>query len=107
MKATIKFLFTELNPVPIAYATVKDFVKPGDFVPSAGEVVQVNQSTCFFFESKIVGKVNKGVDVKEGEEVELVFDCKAEERCSYPFCGKACPGSKTQFRIFGKEDRKY
>ncbi len=109
MKATIRYLATHkgVDVIIKPFAIIKEKVKPGDYVAAFGVLAQVNQSTSIYYDRKVIGPVNELISVTEGEEVELVFDCKAESNCNYPFCGNACPGNKAEFRILGKEQRKY
>lgn len=110
MRNIVRYLYGSDHPERLLPYVVLDEVevRPGDLVINGeGEIVQCNQSTCVWFTQKVVGKVNQGVKVVEGEEVTLAYDCLAAEKCGYPWCSGWCPGSNPQFRIQGKESRKY
>lgn len=89
-----------------AYATVKEKVNPGDFVINNGELLQVNQSTCIFYDYKVEGPINPAVSVSEGEKIEILYKCALEDKCNYPFCAGICKGNKG-FWVMGKENRGY
>ena len=86
---------------------VQDKIKAGDTVICDGLLVECSQSTCINFDEKVIGSINPILPVSEGEKITLVYDCKAEQNCSYPFCGNKCPGSKENFRIAEYEKRPY
>lgn len=89
-----------INGIPVA--EIKGKVEAGDNVLKDGKLITVNQSTCVFFDSKIVGTLNKIHNYKEGEELELFWDC-IKEACGYPFCG--CEGKDRVMRDANKEPR--
>jgi hypothetical protein len=89
-----------MNNVPVA--EIKQQVKAGDTVLKDGELIVVNQSTCVFFDSVIVGVLKQQYNYKEGEELNLVWDCR-KEPCGYPFCG--CKGEERIMRDANKDPR--
>ncbi len=94
------------NTFPVA--VTKGKVLPGSTViNNDGVLYECNQSTCINFDEKVIGSINPVLPVSEGEKITLVYDCKAEENCSYPFCGNKCPGSKESFRVAEYEKRPY
>lgn len=116
MKAFVKYVYLKEgseNKFPVAVIKVdpsdpNTHVKPGGLTYNNKDIlIEVNQSLCVWAEWKVLGAINQGLPVKDGEEITLVWDCKAEENCGYPFCGKACPGNKKKFRIQEYEKRNY
>ena len=89
------------------YVVARTQVSPGDLSFNGDNIIcQVNQSTCIWFDYKVIGEVNSGVDVVDGEMVDIFFKCAARDKCNYPFCGSACPGNDG-FYIPGREERGY
>ncbi|MGB0881869.1 MAG: hypothetical protein ACPGSO_02870 [Vicingaceae bacterium] len=84
------------------YAEIEANVKPGDWIAKDGELMQVNQSTCIFFDAKIVSSLPFDYDYSEGDELDLFWDCR-KEPCDYPFCG--CSGDDRRIRDANKKRR--
>jgi hypothetical protein len=105
MKAIIKELsFEDKRKL---FATIPESPKPGDWsFNEKKELVQTNQSTCVWFNTTVVGPVNEGVSVVDGEEVEILFLCAKRDKCQYPYCAGSCEGNKG-FYIPEKESRGY
>lgn len=101
-KAIIKKLQVEGRWALFA-VTSEEKIKPGDWVYNVDkEVFQCNQISCVYYKENVVGKINEGVPVEDGQEVEIRFRC-APEDCNYPFCNP-CAGN-TLFWIWNIQDR--
>lgn len=106
----IRFLYSDDYPetlLPYVVEVVDKLISGDKSINSDNEIITCNQSTSIFFKERVIGRVREGIEVYEGEVVDIVFDCLSEKECNYPFCGSKCPGNNTQFRILGKESRKY
>ena len=90
----------EHKSVPVA--VVKAKVVGGDLVVSDGIVIEVNQSNCINFDEKVMGTLNITLNYKEGDELDLRWDC-IKEPCEYPFC--KCKGSDRVMRDDIKDKR--
>lgn len=88
----------------IFYVLGVDNVGPGDLVINGDDILQVNQSTCVFYNEKVIGTTK--VNVSDGDSVEIRFKCGKGKDCNYPFCNGSCGGNK-DFYLLGIEERGY
>ena len=109
MEAFVRFAKIKVDSIDtFPVAVTKGNVLPGNTVINKnGVLCECNQSTCINFHEKVIGLINTALPVSEGEKITLVYDCKAEENCGYPFCGSICSGSKEYFRVAEYEKRPY
>lgn len=107
MKVKVRYLKESKDSELLPYAVKEANIKPGDLSYNrAGIICQANQSTCIFFEVKVIGQINKGVEVSDNEDIEILFKCAKKSECTYPFCGGSCGGNEG-FYVAGKEERGY
>lgn len=112
MEVIIKNLINssgEIRPYAVAKVDLDKGikVKAGDYsFNTDNEVFQANQSTCVWCDWKVIGEIAKGVEVNEGEKLDIYFKCAEREKCNYPFCGNSCKGNDG-FYVAGREDRGY
>ncbi len=105
MKGTIKNLKTEIGEG--LFVTIETKVSPGDWTFNIdNELIQVNQSLCVYFNHKVLGTVNHGWALKDGDEVTVLFDCTLKTDCKFPFCNGVCQGSES-FYLPDYENRRY
>ena len=89
------------------YAVSPEQMKPGDFGFNVdNEIVQVNQSTCIFHKHKVIGEINQDLPLKDGDSATILWKCKKESNCRYPFCTNECEGN-SGFYVMGYEERGY
>lgn len=106
MEVTIKIL-KDSSGIEKMYAVSNEYLKPGDYgFNEENEIVQVNQSTCIFHTKKVIGEINQNLPLNDGDVVNILWKCKKENNCSYPFCNSQCKGN-SGFYIEGYEKRGY
>lgn len=106
MEVIIRNLTDNIGTVKM-YAVSIEQLKPGDYGFNCdNEIVQVNQSTCIFHRNKVIGEVNQSLPLKDGQVVTILWKCKKEKNCQYPFCTNECEGN-SGFYVQGYEDRGY
>lgn len=111
MEGIVKFAFTtkeskSKTPVVLMECTLK----PGDLVIGKDDILfEVNQSTCVFYNRKVVATIPLGKGAKDGEKVTLVWDCIGGKDCQYPICGQyvKCFGKPDNPRVKEYEERNY
>jgi len=102
MRAFIRYVYihekaTDKIPVVVINANVQ----PGDTCINDYDVLYtVNQTNYIYHDKKVLQSFNRAdVRFKDGDAVTLVYDCKAGDKCNFPFCGNACPGSEPMPRV--------
>lgn len=106
MEVTIKKL-KDSSGTSKLYAVSQEQLKPGDLGFNIdNEIVQVDQSTCIFHQNKVIGEINQNLPLKDGDTVTILWKCKKESNCRYPFCTNECEGN-SGFYVMGYEERGY